>query len=124
MLAADATIGYGLSVPPLSDTTKQKLAEFLPKEASLINPVDMIASATGEQFGKALAIILEDPEIDAVLVINIPVRPYQEVASGIQKEMTGYEGEKHLLACFMMSGTNTVEIRTAAGSYCSCLYVS
>lgn len=113
VLAVDAAINYGLSVPPLSEETRQKLAQFFPKEASLANPVDMIASATGEQFGKALAVILEDPSIDAAIVINIPVRPYQEVASGIQHELAGYEGEKTVVACFMMSGTNTIEIRTA-----------
>lgn len=113
VLAVDAAVSYGLSVPPLSEETRQKLAQFLPKEASLANPVDMIASATGEQFGKALSVILEDPAIDAAIVINIPVRPYQEVALGIQKEMAGYTGEKTVVACFMMSGNNTVEIRTA-----------
>jgi succinyl-CoA synthetase alpha subunit/RimJ/RimL family protein N-acetyltransferase len=50
VLAADAAINYGLSVPPFSEETRQKLAEFLPKEASLTNPVDMIASATGESW--------------------------------------------------------------------------
>ena len=94
VLAADAAISYGLSVPPLSEETRLRLAEFLPLEASLANPVDMIASATGEQFGKALSIILEDPAIDAAIVINIPVRPYKEVAYGIQKEMAGYDGGK------------------------------
>jgi len=113
VLAADAAVSYGLSVPPLSEEIKRKLAEFLPKEASLANPVDMIASATGEQFGKALSLILEDPAIDAALIINIPVRPYQEVASGIQREIAGYAGEKTVIACFMMSRTDTVEIRTA-----------
>ena len=48
-----------------------------------------------------------------MIVINIPVRPFQEVASGIQHELAGYEGEKPVLACFMMSGTNTIEIRTS-----------
>ncbi len=109
VLAVDAAIGYGLSVPPLSEETRQKLSQLLPKEASLTNPVDMIASATGEQFGKALAIILEDPSIDAAIVINIPVRANQEVASGIQKELAEYAGEKTIIACFMMSGTNAIE---------------
>ena len=113
VLAVDAAVSYGLSVPPLSEETRKKLAQFLPKEASLANPVDMIASATGEQFGKTLVAILEDPSIDAAIVINIPVRPFQEVASGIQHELAGYKGEKPVLACFMMSGTNTIEIRTA-----------
>ena len=83
------------------------------EEASLVNPVDMIASATGEQFGTALSVISKIPSIDAAIVINIPVRPYQEVASGIQHELAGYKGDKTMVACFMMSGTDTVEIRTA-----------
>jgi acetyl coenzyme A synthetase (ADP forming)-like protein len=110
VLAADAAIGWGLSVPALSAATMQKLAGFLPAEASLANPVDMIASATGEQFGSALSVLLEDPAIDAVIVINIPLRPVGEVASGILKAMAGYEGEKPVIACFMISGATTVEL--------------
>lgn len=111
VLAADAAISWGLSVPPLSDETKSKLACFLPAEASLVNPIDMIASATGEQFGNALSLLLEDPAINAVIVINIPVRPVQEVAAGIRKAMAGYEGGKTVIACFMMSEAHTIELR-------------
>lgn len=110
ILAADAAINFGLAVPALSDETKRKLSSFLPKNASLANPVDIMASATGEQFGKALSILLEDPAVNAVIVIDIPVRPFEEVASGIQKAMAGYDGEKTVLACFMMSEANKVDI--------------
>ena len=36
-----------------------------------MNPVDMIASATPEDYAKALDIVLEDEGVDIVLVINV-----------------------------------------------------
>ncbi len=45
---------------------------FLPPHASLSNPVDMIASATPEQFARAVEIVGSDADVDAVVVICIP----------------------------------------------------
>jgi acetate---CoA ligase (ADP-forming) len=111
VLATDAAVGWGLAVPALSAETQNKLAEFLPKGAALSNPVDMIASAPGSHFEKALAAILEDPAVDAVIVINIPIRPLEETASGIRNAISSYGGEKTVLACFMSSEANTVDLR-------------
>ncbi|MDI6726004.1 MAG: GNAT family N-acetyltransferase [Smithellaceae bacterium] len=115
VLAADAAISYGLSVPPLSEATRRKLARFLPEEASLENPVDIMESATGEQFGKALSVILDDEAIDGIIIINAPIRPYLEIAAGIQKRLAGYVGGKTVAACFMMTGTGNLEIRSGPG---------
>lgn len=111
VLAADAAVGWGLSVPTLSEETQRKLSAILPEEAALENPVDMIASAPGEQFEKSLRVLLEDPDVDAVLVINIPIRQPEEIAAGIKKAMVEYEGEKPVLACFMMSEASGVNLR-------------
>ncbi|MEZ5974458.1 MAG: CoA-binding protein [Planctomycetota bacterium] len=43
ILATDACTAFGLEMANLSETTKTKLAEGLPPEASVANPVDMIA---------------------------------------------------------------------------------
>ena len=115
VLAADAAVNWGLSVPALSEETQKKLASFLPKEASLANPVDIIASATGSQFEEALGVMLDDPALDAVLVINIPLREPEEVASAIRKVMAGYTGKKPVLACFMMSGASEVDLHYGSG---------
>jgi len=113
VLAADAAVGWGLSVPALSVETRERLAAFLPKEASLANPVDMIASAPGRHFGMALTAILDDPFVDAVIIINIPIRPLSEVTSEIQKAISDYKGEKTVLACFMMSeAAQVVDLRS------------
>ena len=49
------------SSPP---ATRADLASFLPAAASLGNPVDMIASATAEQYERTVAAVLDDPGVD------------------------------------------------------------
>ena len=41
--------------------------EVLVPEASVANPVDMVASATHESYRVALEIVLEDPQVDAAI---------------------------------------------------------
>jgi acetate---CoA ligase (ADP-forming) len=74
ILAADALEGQGLDVPALSDRTVDKLREFLPIEAGVSNPVDMIASAGPESYARAVEILGNAAEIDTLFVIFIPVR--------------------------------------------------
>src|SRR5262249_5712601 len=71
ILCADACEVAGLSVPELSAKTRTQLATFLPRTASLGNPVDMIASATPEDFGRAIRTLLSSGEIDALIAIAI-----------------------------------------------------
>ena len=54
ILAADACESNGLTVPPLSAATQDRLRAFLPAAASVTNPVDMLASATAEQFERVV----------------------------------------------------------------------
>ncbi|MDP3063380.1 MAG: GNAT family N-acetyltransferase, partial [Chloroflexota bacterium] len=105
ILATDACESWGLSVAPLSDATRQKLREFLPPQASVGNPVDMIASATPEHYRQTLSVVLEDPDVDAVILIYIPpvvTRP-EEVAAAVREAVAAHQKEKPVVACFMMS---------------------
>jgi acetyl coenzyme A synthetase (ADP forming)-like protein len=72
ILCADTCEANGLKVNALSETTTTKLREFLPGQASVGNPVDMIASATAEDYGRAIRVVAEDPDVDAMIVIYIP----------------------------------------------------
>jgi acetate---CoA ligase (ADP-forming) len=113
VLAADAAIGWGLTVPTLSEDTRRKLSGFLPKQAALENPVDMIASAPGEHFGNSLSVLLDDPDIDAVVVINIPLRDPEEIASAIKKTVAANDNEKPVIACFMTTSAAETDLRYA-----------
>ena len=85
IIAADACERVGIDVPPLSDATRERLSEFLPPEAGLGNPVDMIATAGSADYERALDVVLQ--EADAAIVIFRPPLVYREpveaVAEGI-----------------------------------------
>jgi acetyl coenzyme A synthetase (ADP forming)-like protein len=72
IMASDACETHGLEVPSLEPDTVARLREFLAPEASTRNPVDMIASATPEAFERTVRLTLNDPNVDAVIVIYVP----------------------------------------------------
>ncbi|TMK47620.1 MAG: GNAT family N-acetyltransferase [Actinobacteria bacterium] len=106
ILCADTCDANGLTVPPLSETTKGKLREFLPPEASVENPVDMIASASDEDYGRAIRTVAGDPDVDAMIVIYIP--PQVEKAAAIVRAIARAVrdvGGRIPVATTLMAGT-------------------
>jgi acetyl coenzyme A synthetase (ADP forming)-like protein len=72
IIIADALESMGLEVVELSPPTQARLREILPPEASVRNPVDMIASATSETYREALGMVLEDEGVDAAVAAFVP----------------------------------------------------
>ena len=113
IMASDACESHRLEVPELGEATLEGLRAFLPREAGIRNPVDMIASARPESFERAVHLVADDPGIDAVLVIYVPpiVTQPEEVAQAIVRgaEAAGHAAAargvpaKPVLACFMGS---------------------
>jgi acetate---CoA ligase (ADP-forming) len=71
IMATDACVNLGLRISDLAEGTRGALRSFLPAEASVGNPVDMIASATADSYGRTLAAVLDDPGVDMAMVINV-----------------------------------------------------
>jgi acetyl coenzyme A synthetase (ADP forming)-like protein len=71
IMATDACINLGLAMARLQEATVAGLRSFLPAEASFGNPVDMIASASAESYGRTLSAVLDDPGVDMAMVINV-----------------------------------------------------
>ena len=72
ILAADALESCGMELADLSPETVVKLKPLFPAEASIRNPLDMIASATPAGYRAALGALLEDPNVDSALAIFVP----------------------------------------------------
>ena len=72
ILAADALEGAGLELVELSDRTVDTLRPHFPPEASIRNPLDMIASATPKSYAAAMTALLGDPMVDTVVPIFVP----------------------------------------------------
>ncbi|HLF57009.1 MAG TPA: acetate--CoA ligase family protein [Thermoanaerobaculia bacterium] len=105
ILATDACVHQGLRMAELAPATERALRLFLPATAAVSNPVDMIASAGVEEYRRALAATLDDPQVDAVLVINVtPLmsnpRDILEACGEVWRARGG-EAAKPLLAVMM-----------------------
>ena len=74
--ASDALEVHGLKMTELCVSTLDALRVLLPPAASLHNPVDMLASASPEQYAACLRILLDDPGVHSVLVILPPPPMY------------------------------------------------
>jgi acetyl coenzyme A synthetase (ADP forming)-like protein len=102
ILAADACAGAGLDVPELTAATQAALRAFVAVDASVRNPIDLVASATAEQYERALRVVLADAEVDAVLAMFVPplVTEAADVAHAIARA-AGDAGTKPVVACFL-----------------------
>ena len=110
ILCTDACEAGGLVVPELCEAVKSELRTFLPAAASVSNPVDMIASARAPSYERTIETILKSEDVDALIVIYIPVDRNESVAIGqairdgvSRGRAAGGEG-KPVLACLMASG--------------------
>jgi acetate---CoA ligase (ADP-forming) len=107
ILAVDACEAAGLAVVPMTPQTRERLSAFLPPEASVANPIDMVASATPEAYRRAIQTALTADETDALLVIYTPVDPLhagdtvQAIRGGIADARAAGAVGKPVLACLM-----------------------
>ena len=106
ILAADALEANGLVLPELSAELQAAIADPLPPEASSGNPVDLIASGGPEEFEHATSLMLSSGEVDAVMVIYVPISPQrgEAVAAALRSCQANYEGPVALLSVFMKEG--------------------
>lgn len=103
ILCADALEARGLQVPALPDDVKATLRALLPAEASVANPVDMIASASGEQYAQVVRALAASGAVDAVIAIFIPplVTRLEEVARSLAEASASLPRHIPLLAVLM-----------------------
>ena len=72
IMAADAAAGAGLTVPELTDATQERLRALLGPNAAVVNPVDTTAAADARRLAETVAIVLDDPSVDALVVVFTP----------------------------------------------------
>jgi acetyl coenzyme A synthetase (ADP forming)-like protein len=72
ILAADACESAGLEVPELSEKTQVALRALLPPAAAVRNPVDMLAAAGRSEYEQVIRVLLDDPDVDALIVVFTP----------------------------------------------------
>lgn len=115
ILGADTCEARGLEVPLLTEQTQNALRSFLPPGAGVGNPVDMIASATAEDYGRAVEIVGEDSNVDSLIVMFTPplVTRAEDVGREILAAIKRTSLVKPVLTVFLQSDPAPESVRSA-----------
>ncbi len=107
LLCAGACEAARLSVPPLSDTTRQRLAAFLPPTTTIGNPLELVFSSSPEPYARAVETLLQASEVDALIAIHMPfgasgsVPMLEAIRQGIAAGRLAGGTGKPVLACLV-----------------------
>ncbi len=90
-VGADHLARYGLRLAELQPSTQEHLQAVTPRGTMVGNPVDLLGGPQPEHYARALHVLLEAPEVDAVMAIFVPqaVTPAREVAVAIGEVAAG-----------------------------------
>jgi acyl-CoA synthetase (NDP forming) len=104
VIATDVLVGAGLEIPPLSEEAAGALENKLFPEASIGNPIDVLATAGGEHFRAAMDVLMSEEQIDS-LYINF-VTPFFVDTEGIAREIAEVsQQERKPILCNLMTDT-------------------
>lgn len=92
-----------LSLISLSEEKKEALRQVLPPMAAVGNPVDIIGDALAERYDKALEILSEIKEADAIIVILTPQMMTEAEATA--KILAKYKDKKIIFPVFIGSSS-------------------
>ncbi len=73
VMAADACSDSGMRLARLDHSTVTRLRTILPEAASTFNPIDVLGDANVECLSHTIDIVLEDPNVHALVVLTAPV---------------------------------------------------
>ena len=102
VIATDVLVSCGLDVPKLSDASIEKLKVTQFPEASLENPIDVVATAGGPQFRAALDVLLEDDGIDSIY-INFVTAPFTDTDAVAREIVAVNQLSKKPMVCNFMT---------------------
>jgi acyl-CoA synthetase (NDP forming) len=105
VLCADTCESGGLTLPVLSPDLQESLRATLTPEASVHNPVDLIATIDPELYRASLGLLLASDEVDAVITIFVPRESgaTPSVVRGIREVVGAAGASKPVLGVFMQT---------------------
>jgi len=116
VLATDALVRHGGELAELSAESVRTLDRVLPGASARANPLDLGGDARAERYLAALDVVLEDPGVDAALVMHAPtaVASVAEIAAACTPRLVA--GPRPGLACWLGAEPTAGETAVAGAS--------
>jgi acetyltransferase len=101
IIAVDKIEKEGLEVSEVGKKTTQKLLKFLPSEASISNPIDILGDAKSDRYKLTIDELINEVSVDTILVILTPQLITEiEATANIIAETTK-TSSKPIFSCFL-----------------------
>ncbi len=101
IMTTDAIELSSLQLAQISQNGQEKLAQILPREANIHDPIDLIGDAKAKRYEDALCVVINEPEVDAIIVILTP-QSSTEIEQTAQSIVThSKSSNKPIIAAFM-----------------------
>jgi len=101
VMATDSLIASGGALAKLGDETINMLNQNLPSFWSHGNPVDVLGDAPPKRLAKAVEIVLEDKNVDAVLIILSPQAMTNPTSAAKQISLLNEKVSKPIIAAWL-----------------------
>jgi acetyl coenzyme A synthetase (ADP forming)-like protein len=104
ILATDALVSLNMEVPPLPPKVRTELKKFVSPDASLHNPLDLVAGAGAEDFSRALRAVVKSKNYDTIVPIFVQPITVDEIDVAQAIIEAKRKSDKPFLVCFMGVG--------------------
>jgi acetate---CoA ligase (ADP-forming) len=109
IMAADAIEREGLEFARFTEQTEEKLAAKLPAAANVHNPVDVLGDALADLYEFATETVLDDPNVDAALILLTPQAMTESVATARAIAKISREKPQKTIIASFMGGSKVAE---------------
>lgn len=118
IMAVDALSKYNINLYDFTDEEKEKMRTYLPKQASVKNPIDMIASASVEDYEKTLNLCVNNKKIDTIICIHLFIMgtKSQEIAK-VLEQLKATHPNKCIIGIFITNEKSMLEIKQTITNY-------
>lgn len=108
VMAADQATISQIQLSTLSESAIEELNKILPPFWSHENPIDILGDATPERFRDVISVCLNDPNIDAVLIVLVPVIMSNPIETAQHIIELSKKSPKPILCCWL--GNDLVKV--------------
>jgi len=102
IIATDSLVQGGLTLPDLSEQTKASLSKILFADASIANPIDVLATANANHYKAAMEALIQEDNVDSIL-INFVTPPFVDCEAIAREIVKISQLKKKTIICNLMT---------------------
>jgi acetate---CoA ligase (ADP-forming) len=113
VIATDELVSAGLQIPQLSERAKNILKQTMLPEATIGNPIDVVATGGGSHFRSAMDVLLDEDTVDSIY-INFVTAPFTDTDEVARNIVAVSQLKRKPIVCNFMTNLSLERFRVTA----------